>query len=199
MRIYNIFRFYAHLPAVTWSFDYKIKMKCLLIISQVVLIIFLSVNMGCQNPAGLNETNNTANNDVNKLPTYALYAPSKIDIMLLTEFSGTGNAQKSKIDIYVSLLDQFGSQIKSPGIFRFELYEHVSRSAEPKGKRVKLWQDIDLTDPTANNNCWRDFLRAYQFALPYEPAGNQDYIIQLTCMCPNGKRLSSEFTLKKTK
>ena len=179
--------------------EFRLIMKPLHIISQVLLIIFLSANMGCQKPAGLNETNNTTINDVNKLPTYALYAPSKIDIMPLTEFSGTSDAQKSKIDIYISLLDQFGSQIKSPGIFRFELYEHISRSAEPKGKRALIWPDIDLTDPAANNDYWRDFLRAYQFTLPCELAGNQDYIMQLTCMCPNGKRLSSEFTLKKTK
>jgi hypothetical protein len=175
-------------------------MKPLRIISQVLVLTFLSINFGCEQPTGSNQTNDTTtNNDVNKLSSYALYAPSKIDIMPLTEFVSTGDAQKSKIDIYVSLLDQFGSQIKSPGMFRFELYEHVPRSAEPKGKRAIIWTDIDLTDPAANNDYWRDFLRAYQFTLPCELAGKQDYILQLTCMCPNGKRLSSEFILKQTK
>jgi hypothetical protein len=174
-------------------------MKPLRIISQVLLIILLSINIGCEQPTGSNQTNDTTNNDIEKLSFYALYAPTKIDIMPLTEFVSTGDAQKPKIVVYVSLLDQFGSQIKSPGMFRFELYEHVPRSAEPKGKRAIIWPDIDLNDPATNNDYWMDFLRAYEFTLPCELAGNQDYIIQLTCLCPNGKRLSSEFTLKQTK
>jgi hypothetical protein len=174
-------------------------MKPLRIISQVLLIILLSINIGCEQPTGSNQTNDTTNNDIEKLSFYALYAPTKIDIMPLTEFVSTGDAQKPKIVVYVSLLDQFGSQIKSPGMFRFELYEHVPRSAEPKGKRAIIWPDIDLNDPATNNDYWMDFLRAYELTLPCELAGNQDYIIQLTCLCPNGKRLSSEFTLKQTK
>jgi hypothetical protein len=129
-------------------------MKPLRIISQVLLIILLSINIGCEQPTGSNQTNDTTNNDIEKLSFYALYAPSKIDIMPLTEFVSTGDAQKPKIVVYVSLLDQFGSQIKSPGMFRFELYEHVPRSAEPKGKRAIIWPDIDLNDPATNNDYW---------------------------------------------
>ncbi|MHC4355613.1 MAG: hypothetical protein ACYS0H_23175 [Planctomycetota bacterium] len=53
------------------------------------------------------------------------YAPVKIDIAPLTEFVPADQTHKPRIKLYVSLLDQFGSQVKSPGRFRFELYEHV--------------------------------------------------------------------------
>jgi len=89
--------------------------------------------------------------------------------------------------------------MKSPGIFRFELYERVPRSAEPKGKRIILWPDFDLIDVAENDNHWRDFLRAYEFSLPIESQTNQNCILQATCICPNGKRLSAEFTLTHTK
>ena len=39
---------------------------------------------------------------------------------------------------YVSLMDVFGSQIKGPAVFRFELYEKVVRSSEPKGNKCSL-------------------------------------------------------------
>jgi hypothetical protein len=139
-----------------------------------------------------------ADNDFNNLSAYSRFAPDKINIMPLTEFINTDNVRQISIKPYVSLLDSFGSQIKSPGIFRFELYQRALRSAEPKGKRVVIWQDIDLTDPAVNHEYWRDFLRAYEFDLPFELDVNQSYILQVTCQCPNGRRLSDEFALKLT-
>jgi len=174
-------------------------MKVLLIISQVLLLTFLIINIGCKQPAEPDETTVVTNDIIDKLSFYTRYAPSKVDIMPLTEFAGADDSQQSKINIYVSLFDQFGSQIKSPGIFRFELYEYIPRSSEPKGKRAVIWQDVDLIDPVTNNDYWRDFLRAYEFSLSCELAGNQEYILQVTCLCPNGKRLSSEFALERTK
>jgi hypothetical protein len=116
--------------------------------------------------------------------------------MPLTGFINTDTIRQISIKPYVSLLDSFGSQIKSPGVFRFELYQRAVRSAEPKGRRVVIWQDVDLTDPDVNNEYWRDFLRAYEFDLPFELDLNQSYILQVTCMCPNNRRLTDEFTLK---
>lgn len=168
-------------------------------ISCILLLVLFSTNVGCEQPAGTDETTAKKNIIIDKLSSYTRFAPSKIDIMPLTEFISPDDTQKSRINIYVSLLDSFGSQIKSPGIFRFELYEYIQRSAESKGKRAIIWPDVDLTDPVKNNKSWRDFLRAYVFSLPCEKSINQDYILQATCLCPNGKRLSSEFTLKHTK
>ena len=80
-----------------------------------------------------------------------------------------------------------------------QLYVYVQRSAEPKGKRAIIWPDIDLTSAAKNNEHWRDFLRAYQFNLPCELQKGQDYILEVTCRCPSGRRLSDEFTVRQPK
>jgi hypothetical protein len=131
------------------------------------------------------------------LSAYMPYTPARADITPLTDFVTAAGADKaSQLKVYVSLLDSFNCQIKSPGAFRFELYEHVERSGSPKGKRIVLWPDFDLTDSAANNSYWRDFLRAYEFHLDLEPRSDRAYVLQVTCLCPNGKRLSDEFVVK---
>jgi hypothetical protein len=128
---------------------------------------------------------------------YARYAPVKMDIMPLTEFvEPNGVEGRTKIKAYVSLSDMFGCQMKSPCVFRFELYEHIKRSGEPKGKRLIIWPDINLNNVTENNKYWRDFLRAYEFNFDFEPQKNQSYILQATCLCPNGRRLSADFNIR---
>ena len=164
--------------------------------SVVCLLAMLLANAGCELFPGLTAK---TNNDVKELSVYSRFAPAKINIMPLTEFIRIGDTQQPNINLYVSLLDSFGSQIKSPIVFRFELYQRVLRSAEPKGRRVVIWPDIDLTEPVANNEYWQDFLRAYEFDLPFEPDASQSYILQVTCLCPNGRRISAEFALKLTK
>ncbi len=124
----------------------------------------------------------------------ARYAPATVHILPLTEIRL--DRDEPTIDVYVALIDRFGSAVKSPAIFRFELYEFIQRSAQPKGKRITIWPDIDLTDPTINNQNWRDFLRAYQFDLPIGPAASDSYILQVTCVCSSGRRISHEITLK---
>ena len=173
-------------------------MKVVAVALQFFFFMFLLIGGGCQLPS-LHDNSSTDTGEVNRLSVYNRYAPAKIDIMPLTEFiSGDDNPQ-GRLSLYVSLLDSFGSQIKSPCVLRFELYKRVQRSSEPKGRRVIIWPDIDLTDPAKNNEYWRDFLRAYEINLPFEPVTDQDYILQVTCMSPNGKRLSTEFNLKHTK
>lgn len=174
-------------------------MKLLRIISRVLLLTLFSINIGCEQPKPPTEIQAKTDNSIDIVSPYTRFVPEKIDIMPLTEFIGLDATQGIKIHCYVSLLDPFGYQIKSPGIFRFELYEYMQRSSEPKGKRAVIWPDVDLTDPVTNNDYWRDFLRAYEFSLPCEQANSHDYILQVTCLCPNGKRLSSEFTLRQTK
>jgi len=151
-------------------------MKLTAILPFIFSFILLLVQAGCEPPqAGTEPTQK------------AIYAPAKVHILPLTDFANVGNAEKqTEVELYVSLLDSFGSQIKAPGVFRFELYEYVQRSADPMGKRVAIWPDIDLTNPVENNKFWRDFLRAYEFNLPFEPAGDKTYILQTTCLCPDG-------------
>jgi len=167
-------------------------MKKIAVIAQMFLL-FLVVT-GCE-PKNA-ELSTSADSGLNQLSEYV---PVKVDIMPLTEFTSAGDGEKpSKIKVYVSLLDAFDCQIKTPAVFRFELYGRVPRSAEPKGRRVFIWPDINLNNAAKNNEHWQDFLRAYQFDLPFEPKANQSYILQATSLCPGGRRLSAEFALKHT-
>jgi len=179
-------------------------MKGVGVILRVFFFCLLLVVGGCESVPGT--AGLLSGND--RLSAYIHYSPVKIDVMPLTEFICVGDDEEvskgsrkagSQIKVYVALLDAFDCQIKAPGVFRFELYEYIPRSAEPKGRRIIIWPDIDLTDTVKNNNNWRDFLRAYEFNLDFEPASNQNYILQATCLCPNGKRLSAEFCLKQAK
>jgi len=127
------------------------------------------------------------------------YAPTSIEILPLTEFAQADDqGQPSRIRVYVSLLDCYGCQIKSAGVFRFELFERVPRSAVPKGKRIAIWPSVDLTSPDKNQQHWRDYLRAYEFELDFEPESGRDYILEVTCSRPLGRRLSAEIVIAAT-
>ena len=174
-------------------------MKSVRVIFWVVLLIFFISNLGCEPASRPVQVPPEAKNDLNLSSFYTRFAPTKIDVLPLTELIQATTGQKTRLNLYVSLLDAFGSQIKTPGVFRVEIYDYMQRSAEPKGRRIAIWPDIDLTDPTANNKYWNDFLRAYRFDLPLEQGGVRDYILQVTCLCPNGSRLTTDFTLKSQK
>jgi hypothetical protein len=153
------------------------------------LVFLLLVGLGCDSallgPLG------KSSDDFNGI-VYARYAPTKIEVMPLTEFA-VNNDEQMMLKVYVSLQDSFGSRIKTPGVFRFELYERIERSSKRKGRRVAIWPDFDLNERGVNNEYWRDFLRAYEFQLQFEPKKDVNYVLEVMCMCPNGKRLLSEF------
>lgn len=159
-------------------------------------LAFALAETGCQ--PGIPSAGPTAENEDGPIEAAPCtrYAPVKLDIAPLTEFLPADKTQRPRIKLYVSLLDPFGSQIKSPGRFRFELYEHVQRSAEPKGRRLAIWPELDLTDPVTNNEYWQDFLRAYEFTLPLDQAAGASHVLQVTFFCPSGRRITSEFTLE---
>ena len=168
-------------------------------LSVIFCLCLYLVGAGCD--MKMVDTKEQINSDSNldALSVYTDYAPVKIEIVPLTEIIYADNAEEeSKIIVYVSLLDSFGSQVKMPGVFRFELYERVARSAEPKGRRIVFWPDTDLSGAAENNKFWRDFLRAYEFIFTFTSQSNQCYILQATYLSPNGKRLSAEFSLKCT-
>ncbi len=130
------------------------------------------------------------------LAVYCAYAPTSVDLLPLTRIaaseSGVGD---SEIRAYVAMLDAFTSQVKAPGVVRFELYEYLQRSAERKGKRIMKWDDVDLNDPTENNALWRDFLRAYEFPLAFKPHAGRHCVLQVTVITPNDRRLTAEYLL----
>jgi hypothetical protein len=170
-------------------------MRAVGVIARIIFVVLLLAEAGC----GPTRTEFRPSADI-RFNLLSAYAPVKIDIMPLTKFVGVGEDEEtSTINVYVSLLDSFGCQGKSPGVFRFELYDHVERSADKKGRRIIIWQDIDLTNVVENNNYWRDFLRAYEFNLDFEPQNNRSYVLQVTCLCPSGKRLLDEIVIKYAK
>ena len=127
------------------------------------------------------------------------YYVQDIRFVGLTEIvTDARNMENAELDIYVDLIDSDGTRIKSPGMFRFELYHFVPRASQPMGKRIAVWPDIDLDDPEINNEYWRDFLRAYHFRLPLDfiPQPADTFILQVTFMTPNARRLSATFHLK---
>lgn len=166
-------------------------MKGVGVIWRALLILSLCIGSGCE----LTEWGDRLSPKGDKNSVYASYGASKIDILPLTEFAGGDSENGLAIKVYVSLQDWFGCDVKAPGVFRFELHERVVRSSQAKGRRVLIWPDIDLADPAENNRYWNDFLRAYEFDLDFELPDGQGYILQVTCMCPNGKRISDEYSL----
>lgn len=127
------------------------------------------------------------------------YVASEVRIVGLTEITPvSAGPWQGKLKIYVDLVDSFGCRVKSPGLFRFELYEFVPRSSQPKGKRIFFPPDIDLTDATENNNHWRDFLRAYQFELDlnFSPRPDESFVLEVTFTTPQGRRLRDTFQLR---
>jgi len=171
-------------------------MKGASLILRTAFLLCLPVFLGCDSLPEAGEFPCSSGHRVNP-SLYGHYAPAKIDILPLTEFVETDDARAaSKIELFISLLDDFGSAVKAPGVFRFELYEYVRRSAKPKGRRIAVWPDFDLTELTDNNRYWQDFLRSYRFELDFEPQGSQKYILQATCLSPDGRRLSADFVLE---
>jgi hypothetical protein len=125
------------------------------------------------------------------------FGPARIDVQPITSIApASASDREAAINAYIGLIDAFDSQIKAPAIFRFELFQRLQRSADPKGKRLIVWPDIDLTDPAANNNLWRDFLRAYLFTLPLEKSSADNCILHVTVICPSGKRLIADFIVR---
>lgn len=125
------------------------------------------------------------------------FGPAKISILPLSEISGpVAGGQDARLNVYVALLDAFGCPIKAPCTLRFEIYEHVLRSAQPKGQRLVIWPDIDLTQPPVNNKAWRDFLRAYEFQLDLRVDRDQTYILETTYLGPDGRRLSGDCAIR---
>ena len=153
-------------------------------ITTVICSIIILTIIGCQP-----EQQTPPIQTENPLDDYLDFAPVRIKVVGLTEF-----VDDSNLKIYVDLMDKFGLRIKSPAIFRFELYEYTERSTEPKGRRIFLWPDIDLTEAAVNNKHWRDFLRSYEFTMDidFDLANGRTYILQAHCRTLAGSRVNTE-------
>lgn len=123
--------------------------------------------------------------------SFKAYQPLQVVFLPLSEvYISAKPTEPDTIMAYVALQDGAGSAIKAPASFRFELYHFKPRSADPKGRRLHMWEDISLNDFTENNEYWRDYLRAYEFRLQYNCRSEcRRYVLEVTCTCPSGARL----------
>ena len=168
----------------------KVKLKIFIVLN--LIVFFLALSCGCE-PEMASNPFGSATNIIKK------YAPKSIRIIGLSEIVSENDSRRwPKIKAYVDMLDKYDSRVKSPATFRFELYEFVPRSSRSKGTRILAWDDFELTGPAKNNSHWRDHLRAYQFELylDFEPADGEEFILEATCIMPNGKRLSDIHLIK---
>ncbi len=174
--------------------NYKLRIKVFLKSVTIFLVLLLLVVGGCEH-VGVEQSSSKCDENLKGLGVYNGFSPVEINVLPLTKIE-TGDKGSAVIRAYVSLTDRFSSQIKAPVVFRFELYEKISRSQEPKGKRIVIWPDFNLCGPGDNNRHWEDFLRAYKFDLDFQHQKNQHYVLQVTCLCPSGKRLAAETELE---
>jgi len=124
------------------------------------------------------------------------FGPERVIITPLTELAGpVDKAGIRQIRVFVKVVDGFGCDMKAPGVFRFELYQMLPRSAEQRGSRLAIWPDIDLTDPARNHQYWHQILRMYIFSLDLAVGTEGPYVLECTLMCPDGRRLSGQYLL----
>ena len=169
----------------------NIKMKKIILSAKLLFISALAFYAGCGG------SNSGPVFPISFTQPDGRFGPARIDILPITTLTAASDSSRNTtINVYVSLLDSFDSQIKAPATLRFELFQQQQRSTDPKGKRLFIWPDIDLTDPAVNNSHWQDFLRAYQFSLPLQQRTSESCILQATCLSPSGKRLSANFLLR---
>jgi len=113
-------------------------MKSTTLSLRILLLAAVLAAAGCESQQTADKLPVNKNGKVD-ISLYSPYLPVKIDIMPLTEFICIGNdPDASQLKLYVSLLDSFGSQIKTPAVFRFELYGYEKLRSEPKGKRIVI-------------------------------------------------------------
>lgn len=160
-----------------------------------VIILFVC---GCQPQQEKRSVNPGLAGGANNTDVYQAYRPVRVAFLPLTEIKAAEQAHLDEtITAFVALVDSDGSAVKWPGVFRFELYEYLPQSTERKGKRLHIWEDVDLRGFKENSEYWRDYLRAYEFSLEREATGHTKYILELTCITPDGKRLMRQFELAK--
>ena len=165
----------------------------------VIAAVIVIAAAGCETPANsaANGSSPRFRKDTN--PVACVFTPERIRMIGLTEIVPDAYlGDEAVLSVYVDIFDVWDSHIKAPATFRFELYEFVPRSSESRGKRLKHWPDIDLTDPAENNRYWRDYLRTYNFNLQmdFRPNPGTTYILEATCTTTQGKRLSNKRQIK---
>ncbi len=97
------------------------------------------------------------------------------------------------IDVRIEARDAYGDAAKAFGSFRFEMYEFVPNSLDPKGNRIATWQE-DLLKPKKNLLHWDKITRTYEFKLQWNqpiPVGRR-FVLLAFFSSPFTERFSDE-------
>jgi hypothetical protein len=166
----------------------------------VIAAVITITAAGCEMPDNSADPNiSPPRSRQDTIPAACVFTPERIRIIGLTEITPDASLpDEAVLSIYVDIFDAYDSHIKAPATFRFELYEFVPRSSDPRGKRLIIWPDIDLTDGAVNNGYWHDYLRTYNFDLQidFRPAPDTTFTVEATCITQEGKRLSDKRQIK---
>jgi len=122
----------------------------------------------------------------------------RIHISALTEFvTDPAGPDEVRLKVLLELFDVFGSSVPMPCVLRFELYEFYPLSSDPRGKRLVIWPEKDLSDAEKADEHWKALLRGYEFYLPLDfmPGQGKKYILEATCFADQ-KRHHDLFKVK---
>jgi hypothetical protein len=108
----------------------------------------------------------------------------ELRISALTEFVYIPNHPQVHLKVMTELLDASEQPVRQPCSWRFELYDFIPRSSEPRGFRLMIWPDQDLTVSGEEAAHWKEFLTGYEFYLPldHELKPGKKYVLEATAM-----------------
>jgi len=97
------------------------------------------------------------------------------------------------VDVRIEAVDAYGDATKAFGDFRFEMYDFVTNSLDPKGKRIATWNE-SLLEPKRNLLHWDKITRTYEFKLQWDrpiPVGKR-YVLVAVFSSPFTRRIIDE-------
>lgn len=126
------------------------------------------------------------------------FVPSSVHVAGLTQLIGAGAAEEPQtLRVFIELRDLYDTKLKAPFTLRIELYQYVPHSSNPRGKHLQTWPDFILLDLNTNHLYWRDYLRAYEFALEVIPPVStaEPLLLEITCRTGESKRIGAFYIL----
>jgi len=129
------------------------------------------------------------------------FVPPPVDLMLpksirIHPFTGRTFDEAGGIkgvDVQIEAVDSYNDKTKAFGDFRFEMYQFVPNSLDPKGKRIATW-DESLWEPKKNLLHWDKITRLYVFKLQWDrpiPVGKR-VVLLVSFSSPFTDRLTAE-------
>lgn len=131
-----------------------------------------------------------------------LLMPSKIKIVepFTRVRSFDADSTPDGIEVLIQAVNSMGnSGLMVVGNMQIELYEHVSGSADQKGKRLEHW-NIDISRPDDQKKYWNDLTQMYEFRLGVNPAvlpAAERFVLAATYNSPLGEHLTDEINIQR--